>query len=144
MHGLQSSTSPAQTGHLQLQRCPDHIDSFFNKYPTFDYQHSAPSWAEFERLCDYFDWGESFKMRQARQDLKAALTLQFNDIYGTDADSLASWHKLCRVLNVDQVPEGLKECRQVSTARSSQLSSALKWTHRVVMLNPISLSWGCM
>lgn len=42
------------------------------------------------------------------------MVLQFNDIYGTDEEDLRSWQGLCRVLNIEPVPEELQECRKVS------------------------------
>jgi hypothetical protein len=69
---------------------------------------------EFERMCDFFGWKHSKCEREnARGELKDAMTLQFNSIYGTDEDDLGSWQNLCRVLGIHPVPEGLHECRDV-------------------------------
>jgi hypothetical protein len=66
-------------------------------------------------MCDDFDWDEdSYEMRKAKREFKSAMVCQFNDLYGTDAGDLDSWKKLCRILNIEPVPEGLKECREVS------------------------------
>jgi hypothetical protein len=96
----------------------DHIDSFFAEHSDFDYDSSAPIWTEFNRMCDAFEWdSEDYEMREARRQFKSAMVQQFNDLYGTDEEDLNSWQNLCRILNIDPVPEGLKECRKVSICR---------------------------
>ena len=42
------------------------------------------------------------------------MVLQFNGIYGTDVNSVASWQGLCRVLGILPVPPTLEECQRVS------------------------------
>lgn len=71
---------------------------------------------EFYRMCDFMRWDkESVEKSEARDRLKIAMTNQFNDIYGTNVHSLASWQKLCQVIEIDPIPENLEACRQVST-----------------------------
>jgi hypothetical protein len=92
----------------------DHIDDFFEEYPDFDYNATAEIWMEFNRMCDDFDWdSDDYEMREARRKFKAAMVQEFNALYGTDMDDLSSWQKLCHVLNIQPVPDQLKECRQV-------------------------------
>jgi hypothetical protein len=50
----------------------------------------------------------------ARENLKDAMTQQFNNIYGTDENNLAAWQNLCQVLNIDPIPDELNLCRNVS------------------------------
>ena len=45
---------------------------------------------------------------------KSAMVQQFNDLYGTDEEDLNSWQNLCHILNIELVPEGLKECHKVN------------------------------
>lgn len=51
--------------------------------------------------------------QKAREGFKDTLTLQFNDIYGTDVNDLAAWQKLCTVLNLPDIPNELEACREV-------------------------------
>ena len=45
--------------------------------------------SEFYRMCDMYGWDrEDETKKKARLDLKDALTLQFNAIYGEDVNSL--------------------------------------------------------
>ncbi|KAF8848879.1 hypothetical protein BDZ45DRAFT_605233 [Acephala macrosclerotiorum] len=99
--------------HQGNSRPADHIDAFFAQHEEFDYNPSAPVWAEFSRMCDEFGWYiEDYEMRNAKRNFKSAMVQQFNDLYGTDMNDLDSWHKLCRILNIEPIPEGLKECRE--------------------------------
>ncbi len=102
-------------GNLQRRsRSIDHINHFFEKHPNFDYDPTAPIWMEFNRMCDEFGWNsDDYEMRKARRNFKSAMVQQFNDLYGTDEEDLTAWQKLCHILNIDPVPEGLKKCREV-------------------------------
>lgn len=66
-------------------------------------------------MCDDFEWdSDDYEMREARRTFKSAMVQQFNNLYGTDEEDLNSWQNLCHILNIKPVPEGLKECREVS------------------------------
>ncbi|OJA12927.1 hypothetical protein AZE42_09298 [Rhizopogon vesiculosus] len=89
------------------------LDKFFAKYPEFDYNSSASASREFYRMCNKFGWGKEDDERQcAHNDFKDALVQQFNHIYGTDADDLASWNTLCQIVRVSPIPDTLKSCRK--------------------------------
>ncbi|OJA08018.1 hypothetical protein AZE42_08014 [Rhizopogon vesiculosus] len=87
------------------------LDKFFAKYPEFDYDSSASASMEFYRMCKKFCWGREDDERQsAHDDFKDALVQQFNHIYGTDANDLASWRTLCQIVHVSPIPDTLKSC----------------------------------
>jgi hypothetical protein len=69
---------------------------------------------ELSRMFESFEWnaGQDPRAHTARRELREALVVEFNSMYGTDARDLAAWQKLCRVLRVD-VPETRKECQKV-------------------------------
>ncbi|TDL17498.1 hypothetical protein BD410DRAFT_696001, partial [Rickenella mellea] len=92
-----------------------HLDAFFARYPLFSsYDPSAPATTEFRRMCRFFRWGGyDDEKRKARELFQDALTQEFNEIYGTDVNKLASWQALCRILEISPVPDKLKECRAV-------------------------------
>jgi hypothetical protein len=70
-------------------------------------------------MCELFGWDdEDFEMRQARRKFKSAMVQQFNQVYGTDEGDMLSWQALCRILNIEPIPEDLKECRKVSVNHS--------------------------
>jgi len=48
----------------------------------------------------------------ARQDFREALVLEFNHIYGTNANNLPSWQKLCQNLRIEPIPKTLGDCRK--------------------------------
>jgi hypothetical protein len=64
-------------------------------------------------LCDSNpSWDEDEK-QDAKEGFRDALTMQFNNIYGTNENDLTNWQILCAKLGIDPVPESLKACRQV-------------------------------
>lgn len=69
-------------------------------------------------MCDVFGWDSGdYEMREERRKFKSAMVQQFNNLYGTDEKDLNSWQNLCHILNIDPMPEGLKECREVGICR---------------------------
>ncbi|KDQ18857.1 hypothetical protein BOTBODRAFT_28344 [Botryobasidium botryosum FD-172 SS1] len=93
---------------------PTHFDEYFAQYKGFTYDPSESIMLEFYRLCDHYRWDkENPKRKKARERLAVAMAKQFNDIYGTDVNDVNSWRKLCQVLAIDPIPEGLKACRKI-------------------------------
>ncbi|KAI0721858.1 hypothetical protein C8T65DRAFT_169985 [Cerioporus squamosus] len=41
-----------------------------------------------------------------------AMILQFNRTFGTNAEDLASWQKMCEIIQIDPVPDELEACRR--------------------------------
>ncbi|KAH7317999.1 hypothetical protein B0J17DRAFT_584316 [Rhizoctonia solani] len=103
-----------QRNQFNTTRHRTYLKSFFEKYPSFDYDESMPIMSEFYRMCDRFRWEKGDQSREeARDSLKDAMVQEFNDIYGTDQESLAAWQSLCRVLNLTNIPDNLEACRQL-------------------------------
>ncbi|TFK36319.1 hypothetical protein BDQ12DRAFT_610075, partial [Crucibulum laeve] len=90
------------------------LERFFSRYPSFTYNATASATAEFYRLCNDHGWDRDDENRaDARQAFQDALTLQFNNIYGTDANNITSWQVLCARLGIDPIPDSLAACREV-------------------------------
>ncbi|KAJ1309453.1 hypothetical protein OPQ81_006229 [Rhizoctonia solani] len=97
-------------GELDSTRTPPltHVERFFAKYPSYKYNPSQHIMAEFYRLCA----SGVTNREKARQIFRDALTLDFNEMYGTDEDDLGAWQRLCRVLVTD-VPAEIEGCRKI-------------------------------
>lgn len=66
-------------------------------------------------MCDTFNWDEDdYAMRKARRNFKSAMVQEFNCLYGSDENDLESWHALGRIINIRDMPQGVKACRLVS------------------------------
>jgi hypothetical protein len=91
------------------------IQAFFSQYSTFKYDSSQPVMSEFYRMCDTTNL-TPFKSskEQAREEIRDALTKDFNALYGTDVNDLGAWQSLCRVLQFDTIPEDLNKCKEVN------------------------------
>ncbi|CAE7209722.1 unnamed protein product [Rhizoctonia solani] len=109
------SEAPKQTHENRT-----HVQAFFdNYYPKSKRRNSKrrrykSATAQFQQLQK--EHGESWSredLDQARLGFKDALTKDFNDFYGTDENDLASWQKLCTVLNLGNIPNDLDACRKL-------------------------------
>jgi hypothetical protein len=71
--------------------------------------------AEFDRLCETYQWERGNPERKAaREAFQFALKMEFNELYGSNENDINNWHKLCHVLRIDPAPDTLLECRTVS------------------------------
>ncbi|KAI0356621.1 hypothetical protein OH77DRAFT_216487 [Trametes cingulata] len=96
------TTAPAQIYPIQ---------AFFANYPEFDYDAQAPFFEEFRRLEADLHW-ERKQREIAREELRDAMVRQFNSMYGTSADDLASWQLLCTALGMSPIPNDIKSCQR--------------------------------
>ncbi|GBE78594.1 hypothetical protein SCP_0114830 [Sparassis crispa] len=119
----QSSSPPnnAPQPSKQPAECTE-LDAFFAKYPTFDYDPSAPVTVELRRMCKFFQWPKK-KRREPKLDkheerlaaeegFRKALVGQFNSLFGKKVDKLQNWQRLCQLLQIDPIPIGLEACRK--------------------------------
>lgn len=73
-------------------------------------------------MCDYFHWDrDSEEKNDARDRMRHAMVLQFNDTFGTNAEDLITWHNLCDVISIRPIPETLHACRQVHVVQQCGL-----------------------
>jgi hypothetical protein len=66
-------------------------------------------------MCDDFGWHRDGPERERAWKLfRIAVIQAFNSTVGSNADDLASWHRICRCLRITPMPNGLRNARQVS------------------------------
>ena len=97
----------------------DEIDELFIQYLGFAYQREQPVYVEFYRMCDIFGWhkqsngGFPVAREKSWALFRIAIVQAFNSTFGAEANSLASWQRICRCLGLYPVPENLHEAQQV-------------------------------
>ncbi|KAH7318026.1 hypothetical protein B0J17DRAFT_686608 [Rhizoctonia solani] len=93
------------------------IQQFFSQYNSrsFSYNPSRPVMSEFYRMVDSKDFPKASQV-QAKREIEDALTKDFNLIYGTDVGDLGAWQGLCRVLEFEDIPDDLAECKKMVAA----------------------------
>jgi hypothetical protein len=92
----------------------DHISRFFSNYPSFQYDPSAPVAAQFQGLRESLG-DDRCRKSEARKAFSDAISQEFNYLYGADGTDLTSWQKLCRVLDLESIPDTVTGCRDVSS-----------------------------
>lgn len=91
-----------------------YFENFFADY-EFDYDPSQPIMKQFYRMSDRYKWKKDDPdKKEARDGVRDAIALTFNDTYGTDVNDLNAWHNLCRAVRIDPLPEDIESCREVS------------------------------
>lgn len=87
---------------------------FFSQYPDFQYDHSKGPSKNFRTMCRVVGLTQdSLEKKQAKQAFDDALTMEFNNAFGTEENSLESWKSLCERIKIDPIPDSLEECREV-------------------------------
>jgi len=93
------------------------IEAFFAQFNGRGFRHNPreSSTSEFHRLQRRMGWRRGDIMgERAFSQFSAALTSQFNINFGTDAESLESWQRICETLNIEPIPDNLKDAKKVS------------------------------
>ncbi|KAJ2925073.1 hypothetical protein H1R20_g12026, partial [Candolleomyces eurysporus] len=90
------------------------LEKFFKKYSrSFTYDYTEPATSEFQRLCEAVRWyPNSPKQQAAYEEFRDALVMEFNKNYGTNANDLKSWQKLCAAVRMDPIPNNLAEAKK--------------------------------
>ncbi|KAJ6452623.1 hypothetical protein C8R45DRAFT_847688, partial [Mycena sanguinolenta] len=87
-----------------------HLSQFFSAYPKYEYDPSGPASQQYQKLkCIYKTSRKD--IAEIRAGYNRALGLTFSDVYGDDVNSLENWQGLCRVVEIDPVPDSLQECQ---------------------------------
>ncbi|KAH8103009.1 hypothetical protein BXZ70DRAFT_766307 [Cristinia sonorae] len=102
---------------LPSQRSRTHIEAFYSRYPSFHYDPYLPLVEQFRMLCNHFGWEKRDRKRhEAHEQLKEAMVLQFQHMYGKHVDDIKAWRSLCQILRISPIPRGLDACRRAVKA----------------------------
>ena len=75
------------------------MDAFFAEYSDYSFDPMRPIVQQFKRMARELHLGRT-ETREARDKLRSAMVLDFNDVFGEDENDLESWQRLCRMLQV--------------------------------------------
>ncbi|KAJ7082411.1 hypothetical protein B0H15DRAFT_785801 [Mycena belliarum] len=90
-----------------------HLVEFFAAYPKFEYDPAGPSSQQFNQLREVYDLRRGRPgADMAYRGFTRAMGLSFTELYGDDVNSLESWHKLCRAVEIEPVPDCIEDCRR--------------------------------
>ncbi|KAJ3491589.1 hypothetical protein NLI96_g586 [Meripilus lineatus] len=92
------------------------IRHFFSdpRYSRFTYDPERPVMEQFYELCDLYRWDRDGPQRtEARKGIKAALVLEFNDLFGKDDNSLQTWVELATIIGLSPIPDEVNKCREL-------------------------------
>ncbi|KAF7340475.1 hypothetical protein MVEN_01967800 [Mycena venus] len=85
------------------------MSTYWDAYPNFVHNTTAPLQQEFKLLAAQCGWsGEKYKKEWARCGVE-----EFSHHFGRDDNRLAGWQAMCALVQVDEVPDSIKKCKQV-------------------------------
>lgn len=90
----------------------DPIDSYFERYPDFDYHHSTTDWRQigaFNALAAHLRWNKD--RRQAEWDEFKSLWTSVVEREFQES-SLDHYQSLCEDLGIDPIPESTTACKR--------------------------------
>ena len=97
----------------------DPLEVFFGLYTPFKCNRLASSVSEFRRLCNYFDWPshnvepEHSERDKAWRGFRIAMVEAFNATFGDKEDDIEAWGRMCALVGMESIPEGLEARRWV-------------------------------
>lgn len=87
-------------------------DDYFSSFPDFLYNGVESIEQNFARLAVENDWQTGSRLyRDERAGCMAAF---FASHYGSSADKLAEWQKLCEDASIFPVPPSITKCKKVA------------------------------
>ncbi|KAF7367751.1 hypothetical protein MSAN_00839100 [Mycena sanguinolenta] len=87
------------------------MSSYWNAHPNFVHNPAAPLQQEFNRLADQNGWDPD--KAQYKREWKRCGQEEFAHHFGRDENRLAGWQAMCATVGVKEVPESIKQCKQV-------------------------------
>ncbi len=104
----------------------DPLQAFFALYAPFEYNRLASSHDEFKRLCAFYAWPPFYvepnheERREAWKSFRIAMVKAFNMTFGQDERDIEAWGRMCVLVDMENIPEGL-EARRLVNATSPPL-----------------------
>ncbi|KAK7686034.1 hypothetical protein QCA50_010846 [Cerrena zonata] len=102
-----SSESPGPAVILAAELL--HVEAFFAIYPGYYFDPMQPIMLQFETMAREMEFKKK-EYREAKDDLREAMVLDFNDTFGEDESDLGAWQRLCIMLEVSPVPNNIRSC----------------------------------
>ncbi|KAJ7448679.1 hypothetical protein B0H11DRAFT_2202355 [Mycena galericulata] len=87
------------------------MSTYWNAYPDFSHDGTAPLRQEFNRLAAYCGWRVG-RAKYKREWEQCALK-EFSYQFGHDDSRLAGWQAMCAFVRVKNVPDSIKKCKEV-------------------------------
>jgi hypothetical protein len=115
------------------------IDDFFSQHQNFRYDANKNTTAQWNRLKEENKrlW-RGPALRNVKESYYNAMAKAFNDAYGTNANDLWAWQKLCEAVQCDWIPNTVWQCKEVSYVTSPE--SPLPDTHYLQMIADIHVN----
>lgn len=88
------------------------VTRYFDRFPTFEHDTSAPILVEFKRLSLHRNW--KIDSKRYRKNLRACLREEFSHHYGTNQSRLDYWQSLCMEVGVLPAPSTITQCKKVA------------------------------
>ncbi|KAF8183048.1 hypothetical protein K438DRAFT_1600172 [Mycena galopus ATCC 62051] len=115
-----------------------HFEQFFAHYPRFQYDPSAPVSVQYKAMCRKYGFPPKSNYWEVKSELdleadaaqagfRLAMVRTFNDLFGTDANSLKNWQSFCAVLDISPVPLTLEACRAAVRDVHVNLVDLVNW-----------------
>ncbi|KAL5639378.1 hypothetical protein ACGC1H_006775 [Rhizoctonia solani] len=126
-------STPKDSQNKPMQRKSKvYIKQFFAQYPRFNYNPANHYMNEFYRMTKQFGWDskgtfeQQAQFRAARDKIDKASVLQFNEMYGTDEESLAAWQTLFDILGLGKAPKNVAACKRRARAFHTNLCDMIE------------------
>lgn len=91
------------------------MSTYWDAYPNFVHNATAPLRQEFDLLAAQRGWGE----QKYQKEWKRCGMEEFSHYFGRDDNRLAGWQAMCAFVRVNEVPDSITKCKQVGSIQLS-------------------------
>ncbi|KAJ7742922.1 hypothetical protein B0H14DRAFT_2988224 [Mycena olivaceomarginata] len=85
------------------------MSTYWDAYPNFVHNATAPLRQEFDLLAAQRGWGE----QKYQKEWKRCGMEEFSHYFGRDDNRLAGWQAMCAFVRANEVPDSITKCKQV-------------------------------
>ncbi|KAJ7232324.1 hypothetical protein B0H12DRAFT_1029036, partial [Mycena haematopus] len=106
------------------------LESFFAGYPLFQYNPTMPVSAQYRALCHLYGFRRGDPDADAAYaGYQIAMTKAFESFFGTDVNDLGTLQSLCRVLELDPIPDTVWGCQSALRAVYVNIVDLIDWAN---------------
>ncbi|EED22065.1 conserved hypothetical protein [Talaromyces stipitatus ATCC 10500] len=95
----------------ELHYSSNNVRSFFDDFPDFVQDPSAPISAEFARLAAHRQWKKGARSKTYERNWSKCIRMEFDNFYGKEYTKLESWQNICTEVGIEPL-SSVTKCKK--------------------------------
>ncbi|KAJ7088422.1 hypothetical protein B0H15DRAFT_908523 [Mycena belliarum] len=87
------------------------MSNYWNSYPDFLHNSTAPLRQEFKLLAAHEGWGP--KGSRFKKEWERCAGEEFSHHFGREESNLSGWQAMCAMVRLEEIPDSITQCRKM-------------------------------